>query len=149
MDSLPAEIPGKPVNQLSVQFTQSCPTLCDPMDCSLPGFPVHHPLLELTQTSDFGIDHLVMSMCRGFCCVVGRGCLLWPVCSLGKTLLAFALLHPVLQSQISVTPGISCLPTFAFQSPIMKRTSFWGEAILSSMISPLDCNQYFPSFWVL
>ena len=34
-----------------------------------------------------------MSMCRVFSCVVGRGCLLWPVCSLGKTLLAFALLH--------------------------------------------------------
>ena len=35
--------------------------------------------------SDFSIDHLVMSMCRVFSCVVGRGCLLWPVCSLGKT----------------------------------------------------------------
>ena len=36
-----------------VQFSsvaQSCPTLCDPMDCSTPGFPVHHQLLELTQT---------------------------------------------------------------------------------------------------
>ena len=32
--------------------------------------------------------------------VVGRGCLLWPVRSLGKTLLAFALLHSVLQGQI-------------------------------------------------
>ena len=30
--------------------TQSCLTLCDPMDCSTPGFPVHHQLLELTQT---------------------------------------------------------------------------------------------------
>ena len=29
---------------------QSCPTLCDPMDCSMPGFPVHHQLPELTQT---------------------------------------------------------------------------------------------------
>ena len=31
----------------SVQFsslTQSCPTLCDPMDCSMPGLPVHHQL---------------------------------------------------------------------------------------------------------
>ena len=28
---------------------QSCPTLCDPMDCSPPGLPVHHWLLELTQ----------------------------------------------------------------------------------------------------
>ena len=31
-------------------FTQSCLTLCDPMDCSTPGFPSHHQLPELTQT---------------------------------------------------------------------------------------------------
>ena len=41
-----------------------------------------------------------MSMCRVFSCIVGRGCWLWPVCSLGKTLLPFALLHSVLQGQI-------------------------------------------------
>ena len=50
--------------------------------------------------SDFGIDHMVKSMCRVFSCVVGRGCLLWPVHSLGKTLLAFALLHSVLLGKI-------------------------------------------------
>ena len=67
-----------------------------------------------------------MSMCRVFSSIVGRGCLLWPVHSLGKTLLAFALLHSVLQGQICLfIPGISWLPTFAFQSPIMKRASFW------------------------
>ena len=36
----------------SVQFSsvpQSCPTLCDPMDYSTPGLPVHHQLLEFTQ----------------------------------------------------------------------------------------------------
>ena len=33
----------------SVQFSQSCPTVCDPMDCSMPGFPVHHQLTELAQ----------------------------------------------------------------------------------------------------
>ena len=53
-----------------------------------------------------------MSMCRVFSCVVGKGCLLWPVHSLGKNL--------------PVTPGISWLPTFAFPSPMMKRTSFRG-----------------------
>ena len=37
----------------SVQFSQSCPTLWDPMDCSMPGFPVHHWLPELTQTFIF------------------------------------------------------------------------------------------------
>jgi len=30
--------------------TQSCPTLCDPMNRSTPGLPVHHQLLEVTQT---------------------------------------------------------------------------------------------------
>ena len=37
----------------SVQFssvTQSCPTLCDPMNRSMPGLPVHHQLPEFTQT---------------------------------------------------------------------------------------------------
>ena len=34
----------------SVQSTQSCPTLCNPMDCSTPGLPVHHQLSEFTQT---------------------------------------------------------------------------------------------------
>jgi len=37
----------------SVQFssvTQSCPTICDPMDCSMPGFPVCHQLPEFAQT---------------------------------------------------------------------------------------------------
>ena len=35
----------------SVEFSpQSCLTLCDPMDCSMPGLPVHHQHLEFTQT---------------------------------------------------------------------------------------------------
>ena len=29
---------------------QSCPTLCDPMNCSMPGLPVHHHLPEFSQT---------------------------------------------------------------------------------------------------
>ena len=36
-----------------IQFSsvaQSCPTICNPMDCSPPGLPVHHQLQELTQT---------------------------------------------------------------------------------------------------
>ena len=37
------------VSVSSVQ-SQSCPTLCDPMDCSTPGFLVHHQFLELAQT---------------------------------------------------------------------------------------------------
>ena len=40
-------------HRMSVQFssdTQSCPALCNLMDCSTPGFPVHHQLLEIAQT---------------------------------------------------------------------------------------------------
>ena len=38
---------------ISIQFSsvaQLCPTLCDPMNCSTPGLPVHHQLPESTQT---------------------------------------------------------------------------------------------------
>ena len=40
-------------SELSVQFNsvvQSCPTLCDPINSNMPGFPVYHQLPELTQT---------------------------------------------------------------------------------------------------
>ena len=40
-------------SSLSVQFisvTQSCPTPCNPMNCSMPGLPVHHQIPEFTQT---------------------------------------------------------------------------------------------------
>ena len=39
--------------KISVQFssvTQSCPTLCNPMDCSTPGLPVYHQRPEFTKT---------------------------------------------------------------------------------------------------
>ena len=45
--------PGFVVPFVEHQFcsvAQSCPTLCDPMDCSTPGLPVHHQLPEFTQT---------------------------------------------------------------------------------------------------
>ena len=39
--------------------TQLCPTLCDPMDCSMPGSPVHHQLSELTQTHVHQVDDTI------------------------------------------------------------------------------------------
>ena len=52
-----------------VQFNsvaQSCPTLCDPVDCSMLGFPVHHQLLELVKLmsieSVMPSNHLIL--CR-------------------------------------------------------------------------------------
>jgi len=46
----------------SVQFssaTQSCPTLCDPMNCSTPGLLVHHQLPEFTQTHVHRVDDAI------------------------------------------------------------------------------------------
>ena len=43
-------LPNRVEMKFSCLVTQSCPTLCDPMDCSMPGFPVLHPLPELAQT---------------------------------------------------------------------------------------------------
>ena len=43
----------RPQKMNSVQFSsvaQSCPTLCDPMNCSMLGLPVHHKLPDFTQT---------------------------------------------------------------------------------------------------
>ena len=46
----------------SVQFisaTQSCLTLYDPMNCSLPGLPVHHQLPEFTQTHAYRVGDAI------------------------------------------------------------------------------------------
>ena len=55
--SLPSETElsseGDKIGFRSAQFssvTQSCPTLCNPMNCSMPGLHVHHQLQEFTQT---------------------------------------------------------------------------------------------------
>ena len=40
---------------------QSCPTLCDPINCSMPGLPVHHQLPEFTQTHVHQVHQAVSS----------------------------------------------------------------------------------------
>ena len=48
------DLPCSPVWATSIQFSsdaQVCPTLCDPMDCSTPGVPVHHQLPRVYSNS--------------------------------------------------------------------------------------------------
>ena len=45
---------------------QSCPTLCEPMNCSTPGLPVHHQLPEFTQTQS--IESVMPSSHLILCC---------------------------------------------------------------------------------
>ena len=64
--------------------------------------------------------------CVVFSCVVGRGCLLWPVHSLGKTLLAFALLHSILQDQIFLLLQVFLDFLLLRSSPLLwKGHLFW------------------------
>ena len=49
----PKKIKSVTVFTLSIQFSsvpQSCPTLCNPMNRSMPGLPIHHQLPEITHT---------------------------------------------------------------------------------------------------
>ena len=51
-----------PSHCIYVQFSsvaQLYPTLCDPMDCSTPGLPVHHQLLELTKTHVYWVGDAI------------------------------------------------------------------------------------------
>ena len=51
--SRPLTLPFPLLTESTFSFssvTQSCPSLCDPMNCSTPGLPVHHQLSEFTQT---------------------------------------------------------------------------------------------------
>ena len=48
-----------PLRLLLLLFTQSCPTLCDPMDCSTPSFAVLHYLLEFAQTHVHWVDDAI------------------------------------------------------------------------------------------
>ena len=47
---LKLSVRGNHLQLSSAQFTQSCLTLCNPMDCSTPGLPVHHKLPEFMQS---------------------------------------------------------------------------------------------------
>ena len=64
--ALPQGFKNTIFRELSVQFssvTQLCPTLCNPMDCSTPGFPVHNQLLELAQTHVYRVGDAIQPSC--------------------------------------------------------------------------------------
>ena len=54
------------ISQFS-SVSQSCPTLCNPMDCSTPGFPVRHQLLEFAQTHVHGVGDAILPPCPLLC----------------------------------------------------------------------------------
>ena len=92
-------------------------------------FSVGSCALQEYSQSDFSTDHLVMSVCRVVSSVVGRRCLLSPGHSLGKALLAFALLHFVFRGQTCLLLHVS-LDVLLLHSSLLwwkGHLYFWCE----------------------
>ena len=110
----------------SVQFSsviQSCPTLCNPMDCSMPGLYVHHQLPEFTQT------HIHIWLLKSHSVQFSRSVMsdsLWP--------------HGLQHTRPpcpSPTPGVH---------PNLCPLSRWCHPTISSSVVPFSsCPQSFPA----
>ena len=90
-------------------------------------------------------------MCIVISCVVGRECLLWPVCSLGTTLLAFALLHFVLQGQTCLLLQLSLdfllmhssrlwWKWHLFLVLVLEGLVHFSCSVMSDPLWPVDCS---------
>ena len=87
-----------------------------------------------------------MSTCRVFSCVVGRGCFLWPVHSLGKTLLAFALLHSIFQGQICLLFQVFLEKAMAPHSSTLAWKIPWTRGLVG--YSPGGCKESDTTEWL-
>ena len=75
-----------------------------------------------------------MSMYRVFSCVVGKGCLLWPVHFLGKTLLVFALLHSAFRGKICLLLQVFLDFLLLHSSPLWWKGHLFGVLVLEGLI---------------
>ena len=119
-DSLPTD--------LSVQFSsisQSCLTLCDPMDCSMPGLPVHHQLPEFTQTRV-----IVESVTPSSHLILCRPLLLPPSVSPSISVFSnhWALREALMDPLLWIVQNSRAWWLFLFEcrSPYLWLTLFWG-----------------------
>ena len=81
---------------------------------------------------DFSVDHLVIFLCTVITCVVGKGCLQWPMCSLDKILLTFALLHCVPQGKLACYSRYLLTTHFCNQIHYDERSIFCVCVCVSS-----------------
>ena len=82
--------------------------------------------------SDFYVDHLVMSMCIFLLCFWKRVFSITSVFSLQNSFWSASFCTP--RPNLPVTPGVSWLFAFAFQPPIMKKTSFFWVLVLEGLV---------------
>ena len=120
------------VGQFS-SVTQSCPTLCDPMDCSTPGFPVHHQLLEIAQIHVYRVSDAIQ--------------LSHPLSSPSPP--AFSLSqHQGLFQWVSSPHQVAKVLEFQLQHQSfqwMFKTDFLSDGLVRSPCSPRDFQESFPT----
>ena len=103
--------------------TQSCPTPCDPMYCSMPGLPVHHQLLKFTQTHVHWVGDAIQPSSH---------------------------YHPTISS--SLVPFSSRLQSFPASGSFQMSQLFTsgGQSIgvsASASVLPMNIQDWFPLGW--
>ena len=88
-----------------------------------------------------------MSMCKVVSCVVGRGCLLWPVWSLGQTLLTFAMLHFVPQVQTYLLLQVSIDFLLLHSSPLWWKGHLFLVLVLEGLAGLHESLKFSISGW--
>ena len=124
---------------------QSCPILCDPMDRSMPGFPVHHQLLELARTHVHQVgdtiqpSHPLLSPSPPvFNLPQHRGLFQW-VSSSHQVASALALVPPMNIEDwfpLGLTVLVICSPRDLQESSPMPQFKSISSSVLSFLYSP-------------
>ena len=120
----------------NLQFSsvaQSCPSLCDPMECSMPGFPVHHQLPEFNQTHVHWVGDAIQPSRP-------LSSLLPPNFNLSK--------HQGLFKWVSSLHQVAKILEFQFQHQSLQwifRTDFLYDGLVGSPCSARDSQESSPN----
>ena len=154
---------SSPSRKPHIQFNsvaQSCPTLCDSMDCSTPGFLARHQLPELSQTHVHRVGdaiHLISSGCLMGVCL---GCLVWCMSSVAWVSVnrtATVRLCPWVMCEFptissSFIPFSSCFQSLPASGsfPVSQLFASGGQSIgvsASMSVLPMIIHDWFPLPW--
>ena len=119
---------------LSFQFSlvaQSCPTLCNPMNHSMPGLPVHHQLLESTQTHVHWVGDAIQPS--------------HPLSSPSPPALNLSQHQSLFQSQLFASGGQSIGVSASTSVLPMLRTDLLQDGLVGSPWSPRDSQESSPT----
>ena len=108
---------------------QWCPTLCDPMDCSMPGFPVLHYLPEFAQTP----IHWVGDAIQPSCPLLSPS---FPVLNLSQHQGLFQLVSSSHQVAKVIGASASALSTNVWPSDIGGKLAKWTTLFLTRVFTP-------------